>query len=45
LLIKGFVPKDHLGLINELQDIHDVENPDEWEESLKRLASYRELTF
>ena len=45
LLIKEFVPKDHFELISELQDIHDVENPDEWAESLEYLASYRGLTF
>jgi hypothetical protein len=45
LSIKELVPKDHFGLINELQDIHDVENPDEWAESLEYLASYRGLTF
>jgi len=45
LSIKKLVPKDHLELISELQDIHDIENPDEWAESLERLASYRELTF
>jgi lantibiotic modifying enzyme len=45
LSIKELVPKNHFELISELQDIHDVENPHEWAESLEYLASYRGLTF
>ena len=45
LVKEELVPKDHCELIDNLQFIHDEEQPGTWEESLKRFASYNGLTF
>jgi len=39
------VPQKHKGLIENLQDIHDGERPEEWPESLQRLAFDEHLTY
>ena len=39
------VPQKHKELIQDLQDIHDGERPEEWTESLQRLAFDEGLNY
>ena len=41
----GEIPEKHLKLIADLQDIHDDNNPDCWEEELQNLAEEYKLKF
>jgi hypothetical protein len=46
LLDQGFVETyKHKELIQDLQDIHDGERPEEWPESLQRLAFDEGLNY
>jgi len=41
----GWVPEDHMELINELQIIHDSLPTEIWEKTLQQLAKDRNLNF
>lgn len=39
------VPSNHDNLIESLQDVHDLNTPDEWEEAFERVAEVYGLTY
>ena len=45
LVQDGQVPRKHKELIQDLQGIHDGERPEEWTESLQRLAFDEGLNY
>jgi hypothetical protein len=45
LIQAGQVPQKHKELIQDLQDIHDDERPEEWPESLQHLAFDEGLNY
>lgn len=47
---RGYLPTDHplcsrMGLLDDLQCLHDYSYPDTWVSGLERLAETRDLTF